>query len=149
VRYAEDDEPGRTYRLGTYHVTAHEIIEFGRRFDPQPYHVDPERAERSRFNGLVASGWHVCAMFMRLYTETLLLDTAVEGSPGVDEVRWIRPVRPGDDLTGYLTAVGVAPSLSLPDCALVRRRGELVDAAGNQVLRMLIYSLFRKGPRAK
>ncbi|OLZ62620.1 hypothetical protein AV521_41500 [Streptomyces sp. IMTB 2501] len=148
MRYAEDYEQGRTYELGSYRVTEQEIAEFGRRFDPQPYHVDPGQAEDSLFQGLVASGWHTCAMFMRLYVDTLLDGAAVEGSPGVDELRWLRPVRPGDVLTGRLTVAGVTPSLTRPDCATLHKRGELTDAEGNQVMRLTLYSMFRRRPSA-
>ncbi|GAB2745847.1 MaoC family dehydratase [Kitasatospora kifunensis] len=147
MRYVEDYEQGRTYELGTYKVTEQEIVDFGRRFDPQPYHVDAELGEDSLFQGLVASGWHTCGMFMRLYVDTLLGGAAVEGSPGVDELRWLKPVRPGDVLTGRLTIVGVTASMTRPGCSTLHKRGELTDAQGQPVMRLTLYSMFRHRPR--
>ncbi|MEV0280393.1 MaoC family dehydratase [Streptomyces sp. NPDC050610] len=147
LRYVEDYEEGRAYELGTYKVTEQEIVEFGRKFDPQPYHVDAALGQDSLFHGLVASGWHTCAMFMRLYVDALLPGAAVEGSPGVDELRWLRPTRPGDVLTGRLTVTGITPSMTRPDCATLHKRGELTDAEGLPVMRLTLYSMFRRRPR--
>lgn len=148
MRYVEDYEEGRPYELGTYEVTEQEIVEFSRKFDPQPYHGDAELAQASLFKGLVSSGWHTCAVFMRLYVDALLDDAAVEGSPGVDELRWLRPVRPGDVLTGRLTVTGSTPSLTRPDCATLHKRGELLSPDGAPIMRLTLYSMFRRRPRS-
>ena len=96
--YFEDFELGRVYELGSVDVTEADILEFARRFDPQPFHVDPEAARQSVFGGLIASGWHTGAMWMRLYVDSLLDGAASMGSPGIEELRWLAPVRPGDTL---------------------------------------------------
>ncbi|MGA8117269.1 MAG: MaoC family dehydratase [Actinocatenispora sp.] len=148
MRYLEDFEPGETLTLGTYEVTEAEVRRFGEAYDPQPFHLDDEAGRAFHFGGLVASGWHTAAIFQRLYVDGLLRDAAVEGSPGSDELRWIRPVRPGDVLTGVVTPLGAGPSLSRPDCGLVRKRCELRDAAGEVVFRMTLHVLFRRRPVA-
>ncbi len=148
MRYLEDMAPGESFDLGTYQVTEAEVRQFGTAYDPQPFHLDEEAGRAFHFGGLVASGWHTAAIFQRLYVDGLLHDAAVEGSPGCDELRWVRPVRPGDVLTGTVTPLNVGPSLSRPDCGLVRKRCELTDAAGEVVFRMTLHVLFRRRPAA-
>jgi acyl dehydratase len=132
----EDFEPGQVYELGSRTVTEAEILEFARQFDPQPFHLDPEAAKESVFGGLIASGWHTGAIWMRLYVDAMLGSAASRGSPGVEELRWLAPVRPGDTLTGSLTVLDVAPSATLPDRGTVRIRGELTNQDGVTVMRM-------------
>src|SRR5438128_10083668 len=98
ARYFEDYVPGAVVEYGEIRVDEAEIVEFARRFDPQDMHVDAEAAARGRFGGLVASGWHTAAMMMRLFADHFLSKVASLASPGIDELRWIRPVRPGDVL---------------------------------------------------
>ncbi len=148
MRYAEDFAPGDTFDLGTVEVTADELLAFAAEFDPQPFHLGEELGERHGFGGLIASGWHTAAMFQRLYVDGLLSGAAVAASPGVDELRWFSPVRPGDVLRGTATVVGdPGPSLSRPDCSVLRHRCELTDASGRPVFRMTLHVLFRKRPR--
>jgi len=132
----EDFEPGQVYELGSRTVTEAEILEFARQFDPQPFHVDPEAAKESVFGGLIASGWHTGAIWMRLYVDAMLGGATSRGSPGVEELRWLAPVRPGDTLTGSLTVLDVTPSATRPDRGTVRIRGELTNQDGVTVLRM-------------
>jgi acyl dehydratase len=99
MEYFEDLSVGDTDAFGSYEVTAAEITDFAERYDPQPFHTDPEAAADSPFGGLVASGWHTAAMTMRLLVEGFLADGATRGALGVDELRWRRPVRPDDELT--------------------------------------------------
>ena len=100
ARYFEDIEVGETHEQGSYEVTEEEIVEFAEQYDPQPFHTDPEAAEESSFGGLAASGWHTAAMCMRLLVEAMAdADWASQGARGVNELRWIKPVRPGDSLT--------------------------------------------------
>ncbi|NND74892.1 MAG: MaoC family dehydratase [Ilumatobacter sp.] len=108
--YFEDLSAGMVFELGSVNVTRDEIVEFATRFDPQPFHVDDDAAERSMFGGLIASGWHTGSMWMRLFADTVLSRTDSRGSPGVEELRWLAPVRPGDTLTGESTIVSTAPS---------------------------------------
>ncbi|WP_435196099.1 MaoC family dehydratase [Natronomonas sp. EA1] len=98
MQYYEDVEVGETKEFGAYEVTKEEIIEFAEKYDPQPFHVDEEAAEESMFGGLIASGWHTAAMTMRMLVEHTTRDAASTGAMGVDELRWKKPVRPGDTL---------------------------------------------------
>ena len=131
----EDIQPGQVYELGTRTVTEDELIAFARDFDPQPFHVDPEAAKESVFGGLVASGWHTGAIWMRMYVDTML-GAAARGSPGIEELRWLAPVRPGDTLTGRLTVLEATPSATKPDRGTIRIRGEMVNQDGVTVMAM-------------
>ena len=132
----DDFEPGRVYELGSRTVTEEEIVEFARQFDPQPFHLDPEAAGESVFGGLIASGWHTGAMWMRLYVDSMLGGSSGMGSPGVEELRWLAPVRPGDTLSGRLTVLEATPSANRPDRGTVRIRGEMVNQDGVTVMAM-------------
>src|SRR5271170_383541 len=123
-RYFEDYAPGAVYEYGYITVTEAEILDFARKFDPQPIHVDPEYAAQGPFHGLIASGWHTTAMMMRLFAEHCLSQVASLASPGVDEIRWPAPVRPGDSLRLRATIVEARRSRSKPDRGLVRTRSE-------------------------
>lgn len=136
MRYWEDFAAGQEYELGSTTVTAEEIVEFARRFDPQPFHIDEEAAARSPFGGLCASGWHTVGMYMRLYVDNLLIHTASQGSPGVDEVRWLAPVRPGDTLFAVATVEDTQPSSSRADRGTIVVRWEMRNQGGVTVLRM-------------
>ncbi len=135
TRYFEDFSPGETIELRSVAVTEAEIIEFARRYDPQSFHVDPERAKDSPYGGLIASGWHTVALCMRLMVDSVFGDAAGMGSPGVDELRWLKPVRPGDVLTGRLIVLESIPSRSKPDRGIVKFRAELDNQHGETVLR--------------
>ncbi|GLZ31236.1 enoyl-CoA hydratase [Lentzea sp. NBRC 105346] len=146
LRYFEDYVSGDVHDLGKVEVIEAEIIEFARQYDPQPFHVDHDQAAESSFGGLIASGWHTASMFMRCYVDGLLADSACEGSPGVDEIRYHRPVRPGDQLTARLTVLGTSPSLRRPDTGVVKPKCEFVDADGEVVFSMILHSIFRRRP---
>ena len=135
TRYFEDFSPGETIELGSVAVTEAEIVEFARRYDPQYFHVDPEQAKDSPYGGLIASGWHTVALCMRLMVDGVFGDSAGMGSPGVDELRWLEPVRPGDVLTGRLIVLETIPSRSKPDRGVVKFRSELDNQHGETVLR--------------
>ena len=124
-RYFEDYTEGAVYEYGYASVTEPEIIEFARRFDPQPMHVDPEYAATGPFGGIIASGWHTSGLFMRLYADHYLSRVASLASPGIDEVRWPSPVRPGDKLWIRTTILATRRSRSKPDRGLVHTRGEM------------------------
>jgi acyl dehydratase len=117
--YFEDFEPGRTIPVGSRTVNQDEIIAFARQFDPQPFHVDPEAAAKSMFGGIIASGWHTCSMMMRMMVDGFLSEAASLGSPGVDEIRWLKPVRAGDTLAVTTTVLDARPSSSRPDRGVV------------------------------
>jgi acyl dehydratase len=133
----EDFEPGRVFELGAREVTEEEIVAFAREWDPQPFHVDPEAAQESIFGGLIASGWHTGAMWMRLYVDSVLVGAAGMGSPGIEELRWLAPVRPGDTLEGRLTVLEATPSERRPDRGTIRIRGEMINQDGVIVMSMV------------
>jgi acyl dehydratase len=145
-RYFQDYVPGTTAEYGPIRVDAADVVDFGRRFDPQPFHVDAEAAAGGPFGGLIASGWHTCALMMRLLAEEYLSPVSSLGSPGVDELRWILPVRPGDELTLRTTVEQARTSRTKPDRGLVTTLVELVNQAGDVVLRLRAMNLVRRRP---
>ena len=146
ARWFEDYVVGATAEHGSIRVDEAELIDFGRRFDPQPFHVDREAAAAGPYGGLIASGWHTCALMMRLLAREYLSPASSLGSPGIDELRWLRPVRPGVELSLRTTVEEARVSRSKPDRGLVRTRVELVDADGAVVLRLLAMNLVRTRP---
>ncbi|MBN4066343.1 MAG: hypothetical protein COC23_03290 [Hyphomicrobiales bacterium] len=101
----EDFETGRVFELGPYTISTEEIIEFATQFDPQPFHIDQNSPEAKAMGGIIASGWQTCGIVMRLMCDSYLLDTASQGSAGLDEIKWLFPVRPGDTLSGTSTVI--------------------------------------------
>jgi acyl dehydratase len=146
ARYFEDYEPGSTQDCGSVSVTEDEIIEFAKQYDPQPFHVDAGAAADGPFGGLIASGWHTTALMMRLLADGYLSGASSLGSPGIDELRWLRPVRPGDVLRVRVTVLEIRPSSSKPDRGLVRSRVEMTNEAGEPVLRLIALNLVRRRP---
>jgi acyl dehydratase len=144
--YFEDFEPGQVYELGSTTVSEDDILEFARRWDPQPFHVDPKSAAESVLGGLIASGWHTGAMWMRLYVDSILGGPASQGSPGIEELRWLAPVRPGDTLHGRLTVLETSPSERRPDRGTVRIRGEMINQDDVRVLSMVSRGHFGRRP---
>ena len=124
TRHFEDFTPGEVIDLGTTVVDEAEMLAFARRFDPQPFHVDPVAALGTPFGGLIASGWFSGSLFMRMYVDAVLADSTSEGSPGLTELRWLRPVRAGDVLAGRLTILSAAATK--PRRGTVMLRGELL-----------------------
>ncbi|MBA3347107.1 MAG: MaoC family dehydratase [Actinobacteria bacterium] len=144
--FFEDFGAGQVVELGSHTVTAGEIVAFARQWDPQSFHVDEEAARDSVFGGLIASGWHTASLWMRLYVDSLLGSTASQGSPGIEELRWLAPVRPGDTLTGKVTVLETTPSERRPGRGTVRIRGEMVNGDGVVVLSMLSRGHFGRRP---
>ncbi|MDC7789814.1 MaoC family dehydratase [Rhodoplanes sp. TEM] len=142
-RHFEDYVPGVTYEYGSVAVTEDEVIAFARRFDPQTMHTDPAAAARGAFGGLIASGWHTAAMAMHLIATRWLTTTAGLASPGVDELRWIKPVRPGDELRIRVTTVSAERSRSKPDRGLVRSFIEVLNQRDEVVMSMIGMVLIR------
>ena len=126
-RWFEDYVPSAVHDLGSVMVDEQEIIAFARQFDPQPFHLDKERAEKSAFRGLIASGWHTACMVMRLIVDHYLSEVSSEGSPGIDELRWLRPVRPGDQLSVRVTILDARLSRSRPERGIVRSQIETLN----------------------
>lgn len=133
-RYFEDYLPGAVCEFGEVRISEQEIIEFARRFDPQDMHVDPAAAARGSFGGLIASGWHTAALMMRLVVENFLPRQASLGSPGIDELRWLRPVRPGDVLRVRVLVLDATRSRSKPDRGVVRTLMEVLNQHGEVVM---------------
>jgi acyl dehydratase len=132
----EDFSVGDSTEMGRHTFTEEEIVAFARQFDPQPFHIDPEAAKASIYGGLIASGWHTCSVGMRMMCETYINRSISMGSPGVDNIRWLKPVRPGDTLVYSRTVLEARPSRSRPDAGLVKSRWEAVNQRGEQVLTM-------------
>ena len=133
-RYLEDYREGRVYRFGEESVDAEEIVEFARRYDPQGIHTDLEAAADGPFGGLIASGWQTAALMMRLFADNYLTAVASLASPGIDELRWVRPLRPGDRLTLICETTGVRPSRSKPDRGVLTTDVTLINQDGDPVL---------------
>jgi len=143
--HLEDFEVGQRDELGSFSMTKEEIIEFATQFDPQVFHTDEAAAENSSFGGLVASGWHTCAKLMRTMCDAYLLDAASGGSPGVENISWLKPVRPGDVISAVRTTLEVRPSRSKPDRGMVLSEVELTNQKGERVMTMRAWSmLFRR-----
>lgn len=140
----EDFTPGLVLESAGYLVTEAEILEFARKYDPQPFHADAKAAAASPFGGLIASGWMTSAICMRLFYDLVLSDAAGVGSPGVDELRWTRPVRPGDTLRVKRTVLEVAPSRSRPEIGSVRSRADVFNQRDELVMHLTSISLFRR-----
>ncbi len=147
LRYFEDFRVGEVLALGSRQVSEAEIIAFAREFDPQPFHIDPERARASVFGGIVASGWHTCALYMRLLVDAFTSTVAQSmGSPGIDKIEWLRPVRPGDTLTGRLTILELIPSKSRPDRGTIKSIGEMLNQHGEVVMAIRNIGFFGRRP---
>lgn len=127
ILHWEDFEIGHTVPLGEKHVSREEIIAFAAEFDPQPFHLDEMAGKDSMLGGLAASGWHTCAILMRMICDGYLVESTSLGSPGLDEVKWLAPVRPGDTLRAQYTCLESRPSSSRPQMGLCRIRYEVFN----------------------
>ncbi len=130
----EDFSIGKPMHLGPYTVSREEIIEFAKEFDPQPFHLSEEAGRKTLAGGLIASGWHTCSILMRMMCDAYLNNSLSQGAPGIDEVKWLKPVRPGDVLTGTSTVLDKRVSRSRPDIGIFKIRHELVNQTGEPVL---------------
>jgi acyl dehydratase len=142
-RHFEDYPAGSVVQYGPIVVDQAEVIDFARRYDPQEFHVDPERAARGPFGGVIASGWHTAAMMMRVLVDRFLPRAAGLGSPGMDELRWPAPVRPGDHLYVRITVVEARRSASKPDRGLVRILIEVIKDDSVVVMSVKAMTLMR------
>ena len=142
--YWEDFEVGEVHQLGEKRVDKDEIIAFAKQFDPQPFHVDEAAAKASMYGGLIASGWHTVALVMRMMCDSYMLDSASLGSPGIDNLKWLKPVRPGDTIRAQRTTLGVRASASRPEMGLVKTRWEVFNQDAEQVMIMEGYGMFRR-----
>lgn len=147
TRYWEDLPVEAVVDLGDAVVSEEEIVAFARRYDPQPFHTDTEMAREFRYGGLIASGWHTSALYMRLLAT--VGGIAGAGSPGVDKLRWPAPVRPGDTLRARMTVISSRPSRRHADIGVVRWRAEMMNQRGQLVLTFLATSLIRRRQPAR
>ena len=148
MRYFEDFTVGDTIDCGRRTVTKEEIVAFARAFDPQPFHVDEAAAARSRYGGLIASGWHSCCLCMRLAVDAVLNDAANMGSPGMDKIRFLKPLRPGDTINAKLRVVEATPSRSKPDRGRLTFAFELYNQSGELIMDMTAMAIFHRRPTA-
>jgi acyl dehydratase len=145
-RYFEDYGPGAVHEYGYIEVTEAEMLEFARTFDPQPIHTDPQFAASGPFGGLIASGWHTTAIFMRLLADHYISRVASLASPGIDELRWPAPLRPGDSVRVRATVVEARLSRSKPDRGLVRTHAQLINQNDQDVLRLDAMNIIGRRP---
>ena len=134
--YFEDFVAGRVFEGGKRQLTEQDIIGFAREYDPQYFHTDPEAAKKSIYGGLIASGWQTVGVCMRLMCDSYLLETACMGSPGMDEVRWLKPVFPGDTLRMSATVIAAKPSSSKPDRGMATMRWNIYNQKDELVMHM-------------
>ena len=142
-RYFEDYVPGSVHEFGSITVDEQEVLDFGRRFVPLSYHIDKEAAKQSIYGGLIASGWHTAALMMRIYTENYLSQVANLGSPGGDELRWDKPVFPGDELSVRATVMEARRSESRPDRGIVRTFIEVLNQKREVVMSLKMVNFVR------
>jgi len=146
MKWFEDYPEGLVLEVGDAPVDEAEVLEFARRYDPQPFHTDPEAASRSVFGGLITSGFHTCGLMMRMLAEHYLDPNSSLGSPGLDELRWLVPVRPGDRLRLKVTVVEARPSRSKPDRGMVTSRLAVLNQDNAAVMTMTVMNLILRRP---
>lgn len=149
MKYLEDLTVGDTRRFGAYQVTREDVLEFARKYDPQPFHLSDEAAARTHFGRIAASGWHTCAMTMAMLVAAGREDPhAGLGSPGIDELRWLKPVYPGDTLSVETRVIEVTPSRSRPEIGSFRSTVTVFNQAEERVMTMTSIVLMRRRPAA-
>jgi acyl dehydratase len=136
TRYFEDYVPGLTVDCGSFSFSEAEIIAFAEKYDPQPFHVDPVGAKDGPYGGLIASGWHTTSTMMRHLVDYYVSPESSLGSPGIDDIRWPRPVRPGDKLRVQATVLEARRSASKPDRGIVKSLAELINRDGDLVMKL-------------
>ena len=145
--YFEDLVIGEETQFGSYDVTREEVIEFARKYDPQPFHLDDEAAARTHFGRIAASGWHTTAMTMAVIARAVVAgEQAGLGSPGIDELRWLKPVYPGDRISVRGTILDKTPSRSKPDIGSFRTETIVTNQDGVDVMRFTSIVLIRRRP---
>jgi len=142
----EDVRVGDVRRFGRYLVTREEIVEFAREFDPQPFHLDEAEARQSLYGGLIASGWHTAAMLIRMVCEHAIPGSATSGAAGFDDLRWIKPVRPGDVLSVETIVLDKADLPPRPELGTVRVQSRVLNQEGEAVMSLISLVLYRRRP---
>lgn len=149
MKYFDDFAVGDQTEFGHYDVTREEVIEFARKYDPQPFHLSDEAAAKTHFGRIAASGWHTCAMTMAVIARYVVADEqAGLGSPGVDELRWLKPVYPGDRLTVRAVVVDKIPSRSKPHIGVLRSRTMVSNQDGAEVMTYISIVMMQRRPGA-
>jgi acyl dehydratase len=146
MRYFEDFVEGLTMDLGSHQFTAEDIVEFARAYDPQPMHTDAELAGSSIYGGLIASGWHTAVTYMRLLVDSMMGQAESIGSPGLDNLRWLKPVRPGDTLRGRFRVIEAKESRSRPEWGIVRSQGQMLNQNDEVVMEIEAINFFGRRP---
>ena len=146
IRFFEDYVPGLTLDCGVFTLSEADIIAFASQYDPQPFHVDRDAAEKGPFGGIIASGWHTTSLMMRQVVKHFISPESSLGAAGIDEIRWPRPVRPGDTLRVTATVLEARRSQSKPDRGIVRSRMELVNQDGATAMTMTAINFVRTRP---
>lgn len=146
-RYFEDYVEGEVHRFGSIAVEFEEIIAFANRFDPQSFHTDVQAAKKTPFGGIIASGWHTAGLMMRLLVQHYLSHVASLGSPGIDEIRWLRPVRAGDTLSLQVTVLKATPSKSKPDRGMITSLVEVLNQDNETVMTMKGANIMARRPQ--
>ena len=142
--YYEDLEIGQKIKLGSINISKKEIISFAKKFDPQPFHTNEIKAKESIFGGLCASGWHTCSLFMRILYDGFLINSAALGSPGMDAIRWLKPLRPGDTITGIGEVIKKRPSKSRPEIGSLIINYEVFNKNNELIMTLIGISIFKK-----
>jgi acyl dehydratase len=142
--YFEDLNIGKKILIGPISVSEKEIIEFAKKFDPQPFHVDIEKAKDSLFGNLCASGWHTCSLYMRMLYDGLLINLASLGSPGMNEIRWIKPLFPNETINGELTIISKTPSKSKPSIGSMVIDSKVFNSKKELIMTMQSISIVKK-----
>jgi acyl dehydratase len=145
--YFEDLPVGDVRESPSRTITREEMIAFARQYDPQPFHLDEQAAQKTIYGGLIASGWLTVSVMMRLLWDTVLKDAVSLGSPGADEIRWLKPVRPGDTVRARFTIVEAVASRSKPDRGVVKTLTEMVNQHGEVVMTVRGLGMFGRRPR--
>ena len=146
TRFLDDLSPGQRFKSPGLTLTEAEIIDFAWRYDPQPFHLDANAAAESPYGGLIASGFQSLAICFRLFIQSGILAESSMGSPGIDELRWLAPVRPGDTLHSEIEVLEVRPSSSKPDRGIARMKYQAVNQHGDAVLSFIVIHLLRRKP---
>lgn len=144
--YFEDFKVGQPIDLGSCVVSEEEIVRFAEQFDPQPFHIDPAAAAQSIYGGIIASGWHTCSLMMRQVVKGVFGEAAGLGSPGIDQIRWIRPLRGGDSLHVVMTVLEVRPSGSKPDRGVIKMLWEASNQHGEAIATVRSLGMFQRRP---
>lgn len=144
MRYFEDFTPGMTLETKGPTLTREDIIDFAQKFDPQPFHLSDEAAAKTPFGKLAASGWHTASACMRMMVDAYIRDSASLGSPGIDELRWVKPVFAGDTLSGRTTLLELKPSKSRPEMGSIKMKWEVFNQHGDLVMHLTTWGMVRK-----